>query len=71
MLDTTIFGEDASCFRPERWLNLETDQRRRMADTVELIFGCGRWGCSGKPVAFMELNKIFIEVCKANELALL
>jgi hypothetical protein len=42
-----------------------------MADTVELIFGCGRWGCSGKPVAFMELNKIFIEVCKANDLALL
>lgn len=57
-----IFGEDADLFRPERWLNIDLEKKRHMINTVELTFGYGRWACSGKPVAFMELNKVFIEV---------
>lgn len=69
MRDPRTFGDDANIFRPERWINRDPAERRIMSDTVELIFGYGRWGCSGKPVAMMELNKIFIQVCQ-NYLAI-
>ncbi|RYC59556.1 hypothetical protein CHU98_g6655 [Xylaria longipes] len=62
MQDTSVFGRDANIYRPERWIGLEPAQRRSMLSTVELVFGYGRWGCSGKPVALMELNKVFTEV---------
>lgn len=58
-----IFGEDASLFVPERWLT-ETDEARLayMASVVDLVFSSGKYYCLGRPVAFMELNKIFVEV---------
>jgi cytochrome P450 len=61
-----IFGDDADVFRPERWLGISQEQRQRMVQTVELVFGYGRWGCSGKAVAFLELNKVFVEVCLSS-----
>lgn len=33
-----------------------------MASVVDLSFGYGRYICSGKPLAVMELNKIYVEV---------
>jgi len=62
LADKTLFGEDADLFRPERFLELDDIRRAGMQRDVELIFGTGRWMCAGKPVAFMELNKIFFEV---------
>jgi cytochrome P450 len=56
------FGEDAHVFRPERWLEATGDQLQRMERTVEILFGWGRYGCLGKSVAFIELNKFFVEV---------
>ena len=63
MRNPNLFGNDTDIFRPERWVDIDPAKRRFMSDTVELVFGYGRWGCSGKPVALMELNKIFIQVC--------
>ena len=60
-----MFGEDASVFRPERWLEASTDKRIEMERHVELIFGYGRYMCAGKIIAFLELNKIFFEVSSA------
>jgi len=59
---TAVFGNDAEMFRPERWLNIEDTQLNQWKQHVELVFGSGRWGCSGKAVAFMELNKVYVEV---------
>ncbi|KAI1112057.1 cytochrome P450 [Nemania sp. NC0429] len=59
-----VFGEDADLFRPERWLGLEKAERLDMERIVELIFGYGRWGCAGKQIAFMELNKVFFELLR-------
>ena len=56
------FGEDAEVFRPERWLEADTDQLAEMARTVDLVFHYGKWQCLGKLVALMEFNKIFVEV---------
>lgn len=60
-----IYGEDARTFRPERWTELEAGSERlvRMERTHDLIFGSGRYGCLGKTVAFVELNKVFATVC--------
>lgn len=57
----SIFGQDADLFRPERWLEADDAKRSLMQKTTELAFGYGRWVCLGKPVAFIVLNKIFVE----------
>lgn len=62
LASTRHFGEDANLFRPERFLEVDDTKRSEMQRNVELIFGNGRWMCAGRPVAYMELNKIFFEV---------
>ena len=62
-----IFGLDVDVFRPERWLARDdsvAENRRvaKMTETVTLCFGTGRYGCLGRGVATMELNKAIIEV---------
>ncbi|KAJ0329118.1 hypothetical protein COL5a_004348 [Colletotrichum fioriniae] len=57
-----VFGKDADLFRPERWIEADAATRDKMQKTTELAFGYGRWGCAGKNVAFLELNKVFVEV---------
>jgi cytochrome P450 len=58
-----VFGEDADEFRPERWLEADAGRAAEMRRVVDLVFGYGRWGCAGRFLAFMELNKVFVEVC--------
>jgi cytochrome P450 len=58
----SIFGEDAALFRPERFLELEPAALAEMRRDVELQFGYGRWMCAGKPLALIELNKVYFEV---------
>ena len=57
-----VFGEDADVFRPERWLEADKAQYTVMKDTVGIVFGYGKYGCLGKVMAMMELNKIYVEV---------
>ena len=62
-----IFGSDVEIFRPERWLLRDGGEKERfrinqMTETVSLCFGYGRFGCLGRGVATMELNKAIIEV---------
>lgn len=57
-----IFGEDAGLFLPERWLEADAARVATMSSTVDLVFSAGKYQCLGKLVAFMELNKIFVEV---------
>ncbi|EMT71918.1 Pisatin demethylase [Fusarium odoratissimum] len=56
-----IFGQDASLFSPERWINADPAKYEAMAEVVSLVFSTGKYQCLGKPVAFIELNKIFVE----------
>ena len=67
MRNPDIFGGDFEIFRPERWLprdggEQERDRITRMTETVSLCFGYGRFGCLGRGVATMELNKAILEV---------
>ncbi|KAH8886371.1 cytochrome P450 [Thozetella sp. PMI_491] len=63
-----IFGEDAALFRPERWLEAGPEKRDEMENTVHLNWGYGRWGCAGKNVAWVELNKIVVEILRYFDL---
>ncbi|KAF2720369.1 cytochrome P450 [Polychaeton citri CBS 116435] len=67
MRNTKIFGEDVELFRPERWLareGWESDRERvkGMTEAVGMCFGSGRFGCLGRGVALMELNKAIVEI---------
>ncbi|KAI0195845.1 pisatin demethylase [Xylaria flabelliformis] len=62
---TANFGDDAAIFRPERFAEADEQKRTEMERLVELGFGYGRFQCSGKPVAFMELNKVYFELLRA------
>lgn len=58
-----IFGADAECFRPERWLYQgNTETISRMKSTVDLVFGAGKFHCMGKEISGMETRKLVVEV---------
>ncbi|KAI3391028.1 hypothetical protein diail_8107 [Diaporthe ilicicola] len=64
MRHEATFGADVDVFRPERFLNATAEERSSMQRTVDLMFGAGRFMCAGKTVAWMELNKIFVELIR-------
>ncbi len=57
-----IWGADSQEFRPERWLESSPEELHLMEGTLDLIFSHGRWQCLGRPIALIELNKIFVQV---------
>lgn len=57
-----VFGEDAEIWCPERWLDGKETQEQIQA--VDMVFGYGRFGCLGRPVAMMELNKAIPELVR-------
>lgn len=56
------WGHDPDVFRPERFMEAEEKVRASMERNVDMVFGYGRYGCAGKPLAMMELNKVYFEV---------
>ncbi|KAI0183420.1 pisatin demethylase [Xylaria flabelliformis] len=63
MRNKEVFGEDADSFRPERFLG-SGPNTAHMIKVVELAFGNGRFMCLGKVLAWMEMNKLFIELLR-------
>ncbi|RSL68941.1 hypothetical protein CEP54_002545 [Fusarium duplospermum] len=59
-----IWGPDAGEFRPERWIESSPEKIKEMESALDLIFSYGRWQCLGRPVALMELNKIYVELLR-------
>ncbi len=64
-----VFGNDADIFRPERWLEASPEARIEMEKAQTLVFNGGKWTCLGKNVAFMELNKVFVEILRRFDIA--
>ncbi|KAH0537755.1 hypothetical protein FGG08_005503 [Glutinoglossum americanum] len=63
-----VFGGDADIYRPERWLGVEEERLARMHKVGDLVFGSGRYGCLGKPIALLEISKALAEVCYAQDI---
>ncbi|KZM20678.1 uncharacterized protein EKO05_0007187 [Ascochyta rabiei] len=61
--NTSIFGEDAEEFRPERWLEADASQLRKM-NAAMLSFGAGTRTCTGQHLAMAEIYKIVPEVLR-------
>ncbi|KAJ3577489.1 hypothetical protein NPX13_g3076 [Xylaria arbuscula] len=57
-----VFGPDADVFRPERFLECSDERKQELLRNIDLAFGHGRWQCPGKTLAWLELNKIFVEI---------
>ncbi|KAL0769401.1 hypothetical protein CaCOL14_008709 [Colletotrichum acutatum] len=66
-----VYGPDADVFRPERWLEAGEDELKAMTAQWELVFKYGKWQCLGKTVALMELNKVFVELIRRFDFALI
>lgn len=62
MRSKEVFGPDSDVYRPDRWVLASPEQYQAMDQTVDLCFGQGRWGCLGRPIALIELNKMVVEV---------
>lgn len=60
--NTEIFGSDARLFRPERWIEADADKKIKYRQTVDSVFGSGRFQCLGRHIAMMELHKAIAEV---------
>lgn len=72
-----LFGPDELSFRPERWIHKSqggdessSEKIKQMEKNNELIFGHGKYQCLGKGIAFLELNKIFVELLRRYEFTL-
>ncbi|ROW00664.1 hypothetical protein VSDG_03220 [Cytospora chrysosperma] len=69
-----IFGSDAQCFRPERWLEavgLEGQERlSRMKSTLDIVFGAGKYQCLGATISWTEMRKLFVELMRRFDFAL-
>ena len=59
-----MYGKDADVFVPERWL--ESEDRSRQWDKLDVTFGSGYCTCLGKNVAIVEINKIVVEVSEIS-----
>ena len=52
-----IFGKRTEEFRPERWLEVDEGERKRMENSL-FTFGYGSRVCIGKTVSFLEIYKV-------------
>uniref|UniRef100_A0A8H7TMJ1 Cytochrome P450 n=1 Tax=Bionectria ochroleuca TaxID=29856 RepID=A0A8H7TMJ1_BIOOC len=66
---TDVYGKDAADFRPERWLEATTEQRRKMNNTL-FSFGAGARTCIGKNISLLELYKLVPAILRRFELEL-
>ncbi|KAI0157658.1 cytochrome P450 [Xylariaceae sp. FL1272] len=67
----STFGDDADLFRPERFLEANEEVCAERFRVVDLTFGSGRWMCSGKSIAWHELNKIPFELMREFDIQLI
>ncbi|KAK3947565.1 cytochrome P450 [Pseudoneurospora amorphoporcata] len=66
--DKSVFGHDAHLFRPERYLEGDEEHRNRLFKTTDLAFSHGRWKCLGQKLAWLELQKVFVEFLRNFDL---
>lgn len=57
-----VYGSDPGVFRPERWLEPDTERTAEMEKVHSIIFGHGGTKCLGIRIANLTLNKFFVEV---------
>lgn len=62
-MDTSIFGDDAALFRPERWLDSDKEKLEVM-HRFWMPFGLGSRTCIGKNISLLEITKLVPELVR-------
>ncbi|KAF2131728.1 pisatin demethylase [Dothidotthia symphoricarpi CBS 119687] len=68
--NTSIFGPDASQFRPQRWLTKDPQERAHLEKNF-LSFGTGSRTCLGKNISMMEMSKVIPQIVRKFDFELL
>ena len=63
--NTSVFGEDADTWRPERWLDEDNAAVAEM-DRYFLAFGLGSRTCLGKNLSMLEMSKLIPDTTVAE-----
>lgn len=66
--DESIFGSDASEFRPERWIDATAEQQARMKNAL-FSFGAGSRTCIGKNISLLEMYKLVPAIIRTFEVS--
>jgi cytochrome P450 len=64
-----IFGADVDVYRPERWLEADGEQLKKMNATM-FQFGAGSRTCIGKNISLMEIYKLVPSFLRRFEVSL-
>jgi cytochrome P450 len=64
-----IFGADVDVYRPERWLEADGEQLKKMNGTM-FQFGAGSRTCIGKNISLMEIYKLVPSFLRRFEVSL-
>lgn len=67
--NTSVFGDDARIFRPERWL--EDDETTSMLNKLWIPFGVGSRTCIGKNISLLEISKLIPELIRRYDFELI
>ncbi|TVY82577.1 Pisatin demethylase, partial [Lachnellula suecica] len=62
----SVFGTDASQFRPERWLG--SKERAKAMSSYSMTFGAGSRTCIGKNISLLEIAKVIPQLVRNFEL---
>lgn len=65
-----IFGKDVDAYRPERWLEVSAEARKRMEGSM-LQFGMGARTCIGKNISLLEIYKLVPSFLRRFEVSFL
>ncbi len=68
--NTSIYGRDADTWRPERWLEFESDGRGVEIEKYSLAFGMGSRTCIGKNISLLEMSKLVPQLVRTFEFQL-
>ncbi|KAK3332588.1 cytochrome P450 [Cercophora scortea] len=64
-----MFGEDADCWNPDRWLLCDKERRVAMERSL-LTFGSGHRICLGKNISYLEIYKLIPTLFSTYEISL-
>lgn len=56
--NTSVYGQGAKSWRPERWLEIEEQGRGGEVEKYFLAFGMGSRTCIGKNISLLEMSKL-------------
>lgn len=66
----TAYGQDSEVFRPDRWIEADSDQLAKMDKEQDLVWMHGPYRCMGERIARIELLKTLFELIRRFDFAL-